>query len=177
MRQSSREGDSDSGGRGRGRRYSTTIASSTVTTAAAAPVSVNSQDPMMYNSDGVGGSQASVRSTVVAATNRSYNLTDTFSPHSAGSATGANPASVLFVPANAAAAAATAAGMAATPPAGTTLLLAMPPRPDSNMPLNLADPSRKRKSPPEQNALIDAQSVREVWLNSQKKSVNIRYNT
>jgi hypothetical protein len=130
---------------------------------------------MMYNSDGVGGSQASIRSTVVAATNRSYNLTDTLSSHSAGSAAGANPANVLFVPANAAAA--SAAGMAATPPAGTTLLLAMPPRPDSNMPLNLADPSRKRKSPPEQNALIDAQSVREVWLNSQKKSVNIRYST
>jgi hypothetical protein len=43
------------------------------------------------------------------------------------------------------------------------------------MPLNLADGGRKRKSPEQPNALADAQSVREVWLNSQKKPVNIRY--
>jgi hypothetical protein len=53
----------------------------------------------------------------------------------------------------------------------------MPPRPDSNLPLNLAadHQNRKRKSPPDPpNALADAQSVREVWLNSQKKPANIR---
>ena len=46
-----------------------------------------------------------------------------------------------------------------------------PPRPDSNIPLNLSDSGRKRKSP--ENPLIDAHSVKEVWLNSQKKAGNI----
>ena len=46
-----------------------------------------------------------------------------------------------------------------------------PPRPDSNIPLNLSDSGRKRKSP--ENPLIDAHSVKEVWLNSQKKTGNI----
>ena len=46
-----------------------------------------------------------------------------------------------------------------------------PPRPDSNIPLNLSDSGRKRKSP--ENLLIDAHSVKEVWLNSQKKAGNI----
>ena len=46
-----------------------------------------------------------------------------------------------------------------------------PPRPDSNIPLNLSDSGRKRKSP--ENLLIDAHSVKEVWLNSQKKTGNI----
>ena len=48
-----------------------------------------------------------------------------------------------------------------------------PPRPDSNIPLNLSDTGRKRKSP--ENPLIDAHSVKEVWLNSQKKTGNISH--
>ena len=45
-------------------------------------------------------------------------------------------------------------------------IVSRPPRPDSNIPLNLSETSRKRKSP--ENPLIDAHSVKEVWLNSQK---------
>ena len=48
-----------------------------------------------------------------------------------------------------------------------------PPRPDSNIPLNLSDTGRKRKSP--ENPLVDAHSVKEVWLNSQKKTGNISH--
>eukprot|EP00092_Neocalanus_flemingeri_P003719 GFUD01003996.1.p1 GENE.GFUD01003996.1~~GFUD01003996.1.p1 ORF type:complete len:2148 (-),score=343.88 GFUD01003996.1:108-6551(-) len=48
-----------------------------------------------------------------------------------------------------------------------------PPRPDSNIPLNLSDTRRKRKSP--ENPLMDADSVKEVWLNSQKKTGNISH--
>jgi len=48
-----------------------------------------------------------------------------------------------------------------------------PPRPDSNIPLNLSDTGRKRKSP--ENPLMDAHSVKEVWLNSQKKTGNISH--
>ena len=48
-----------------------------------------------------------------------------------------------------------------------------PPRPDSNIPLNLSDSGRKRKSP--ENLMIDGSSVKEVWLNSQKKAGNISH--
>ena len=51
--------------------------------------------------------------------------------------------------------------------------VSQPPRPDSNIPLNLSDSGRKRKSP--ENPLIDAHSVKEVWLNSQKKTGNISH--
>ena len=47
-----------------------------------------------------------------------------------------------------------------------------PPRPDSNIPLNLSEPTRKRKSPSE-NVLADAHSVRDVWVNSLKKTGSI----
>ena len=66
-----------------------------------------------------------------------------------------------------------------------------PERPDSNIPLNLSDTGdrqrqqqqdRKRKSPEtvvvtssSLNPLIDAQTVKEVWLNSQKKTGNISH--
>ena len=47
-----------------------------------------------------------------------------------------------------------------------------PPRPDSNIPLNLSEPTRKRKSP-SGNVLADAHSVRDVWVNSLKKTGSI----
>jgi hypothetical protein len=66
------------------------------------------------------------------------------------------------------------------PPSGNSALptnmisgnLAQPPRPDSNIPLNLSESGRKRKSPAE-NALAEAHSVREVWVNSLKKTGSI----
>jgi hypothetical protein len=172
MRQSSREGDSSESGRGRGRRYSTTLSSSsapvstvasfTTTTSAA---SLQDQQQLLYSDSGA------ARSAAVAL--RSFSLGDSFVPH--GAAVTSSSGSLLLVPANA------ASGTGAVLPGGApptgTLLVAVPPPPrsDSNMPLNLADGGRKRKSPEQPNALADAQSVREVWLNSQKKPANIRY--
>jgi hypothetical protein len=172
MRQSSREGDSSESGRGRGRRYSTslsssapvsTIASFTTTTTSA---SLQDQQQLLYSDSGA------ARSAAVAL--RSFSLADSFVPHGTAAVTSSS-GSLLLVPANA------VPGTGAVLPGGApptgTLLVAVPPppRPDSNMPLNLADGGRKRKSPEQPNALADAQSVREVWLNSQKKPVNIRY--
>jgi hypothetical protein len=174
MRQSSREGDSSESGRGRGRRYSTTLSSSSapVSTIASFTTTTTSaslqdqQQQLLYSDSGA------ARSAAVAL--RSFSLGDSFVPHGAAAVTSSS-GSLLLVPANA------APGTGAVLPGGApptgTLLVAVPPppRPDSNMPLNLADVGRKRKSPEQPNALADAQSVREVWLNSQKKPVNIRY--
>jgi hypothetical protein len=173
MRQSSREGDSSESGRGRGRRYSTTLSSSapvstiasfTTTTTSA---SLQDQQQLLYSDSGA------ARSAAVAL--RSFSLGDSFVPHGTAAVTSSS-GSLLLVPANAAPGTGGSVLPGGAPPTGTLLVaVPPPPRPDSNMPLNLADGGRKRKSPEQPNALADAQSVREVWLNSQKKPVNIRY--
>jgi hypothetical protein len=174
MRQSSREGDSSESGRGRGRRYSTTLSSSSapVSTIASFTTTTSSaslqqdQQQLIYSDSGA------ARNAAVAL--RSFSLGDSFVPH--GAAVTSSSGSLLLVPANAGAPGTGSVLPGGAPPTGTLLVaVPPPPRPDSNMPLNLADGGRKRKSPEQPNALADAQSVREVWLNSQKKPVNIRY--